>query len=54
MAIHLRIEHAQSLLTTTDRPLRDIADACGFADVHHFSKAFKRLAHVSPGAYRRA
>ncbi|MGH2613830.1 MAG: helix-turn-helix domain-containing protein [Thermomicrobiales bacterium] len=52
--LRLRIEHAQSLLTTTDLPLRDIADSCGFADVHHFSKSFKRLVHVTPGAYRQS
>jgi AraC-like DNA-binding protein len=50
--LRLRIEHAQSLLTTTDLPLREIAEACGFADVHHFSKAFKRIVGVSPGKYR--
>lgn len=52
--LRLRIEHAQSMLTTTDLPLRDIAAACGFADEHHFSKAFKRMSGVSPGAYREA
>ena len=52
--LRLRIEHAQSLLTTTDLPLREIASACGFADEHHFSKAFKRMARISPGAYRHA
>lgn len=52
--LRLRIEHAQSMLTTTDLPLRDIAAACGFADEHHFSKAFKRMSGVSPGAYRDA
>ena len=51
--LRLRIEHAQELLTTTDLPLRDIADSCGFAEVHHFSKAFKRIVYVSPGDFRR-
>jgi AraC-like DNA-binding protein len=50
--LHLRIQHAQSLLTTTDLPLREIAQSCGFADAYHFSKAFKRIVGVSPGAYR--
>lgn len=50
--LRLRIEHAQSMLTTTDLPLRDIAAACGFADEHHFSKTFKRLVDLPPGAYR--
>jgi AraC-like DNA-binding protein len=50
--LRLRIEHARSMLTTTDLPLRDIAAACGFADEHHFSKAFKRSVGMPPGAYR--
>lgn len=51
--LRLRIGHAQELLRTTDLPLREIAVSCGFADVHHFSKAFKRVARLPPGAYRR-
>ena len=50
--LRLRIEHAQELLRTTDLPQRDIAESCGFADVHHFSKAFKRITRLPPGAYR--
>ncbi len=52
--LRLRIEHAQSLLTTTDLPLSDIAASCGFADEHHFSKAFKRIVRVTPGAFRKS
>jgi AraC-like DNA-binding protein len=52
--LRLRIEHAQVLLRTTDLPQRDIAAYCGFADVHHFSKAFKRITRLPPGAYRTA
>jgi AraC-like DNA-binding protein len=51
--LRLRVEYAQSLLKTTDLPLPEIAAACGFSDVHHFSKAFKRIAELSPGAFRR-
>jgi transcriptional regulator GlxA family with amidase domain len=52
--LRLRIEHAQELLRTTDLPQRDIAAYCGFADVHHFSKAFKRITRLPPGVYRTA
>jgi transcriptional regulator GlxA family with amidase domain len=51
--LRLRIEYAQNLLRSTDLSLQEIADCCGFADVHHFSKAFKRIAAVPPGAFRR-
>ena len=50
--LQLRIEHAQELLRGTDLPLKLIAEYCGFADVHHFSKAFKQRVRLSPGAFR--
>lgn len=50
--LQLRIEHAQELLKGTNLPLKQIAEYCGFADVHHFSKAFKQRVRQSPGAYR--
>jgi AraC-like DNA-binding protein len=49
----LRVEHAQSLLSTSDRPIAEVAGMCGFADSAHFTKAFKRVAGTTPGAYRR-
>jgi len=50
--LHLRIQHAQSLLNRTNLTLEEVADYCGFADVHHFSKAFKKIVGYSPGVYR--
>ncbi|CAG7618999.1 HTH-type transcriptional activator RhaS [Paenibacillus solanacearum] len=52
--LDLRIRHAEELLHTTALPLEDIAVYCGFADVHHFSKAFKRKTGMPPGVYRSA
>jgi AraC-like DNA-binding protein len=49
----LRVRHAAELLETTDWTLAHIAGLCGFADVHHFSKAFKRRMAKTPGQYRR-
>lgn len=49
----LRIEHAQELLRATDLPLQEVGAYCGFADVHHFAKAFKKIAGVTPGTFRR-
>ena len=54
VALRLRIEQAQELLRTTDLPQRDIAEYYGFADIHHFSKAFKRITRLPPGAFRLA
>lgn len=49
----LRIEFAQRELTTTTRPLSEIALTAGFADQAHFSRVFKQLTGQTPGAYRR-
>lgn len=51
--LRLRIEHAQSLLTTTETPLVEVAGLCGFADAAHLTKAFRRATGTTPAAYRR-
>jgi AraC-like DNA-binding protein len=50
--LHLRIAHAQELLANSPFTMEEIAAFCGFADVHHFSKAFKKITDTSPGAHR--
>jgi AraC-like DNA-binding protein len=50
----LRVEHACSLLATTDATQTEIARLCGFADVPHFSKTFRRATGSTPGDYRDA
>ncbi len=49
-----RIQAAGHLLTTTDRPIKQIAAAVGLPDAHHFNKQFRRLTGVSPSACRAA
>ena len=51
--LHLRIGHAQGLLTRSDETLETIARFCGFANVHHFAKTFKKMTGLTPGAYRK-
>jgi AraC-like DNA-binding protein len=50
--LKLRLQHSEELLRTTELTLQDIAVYCGFADVHHFSKAFKHTRGIWPGAFR--
>jgi AraC-like DNA-binding protein len=49
-----RIREAARLLVTTRASLQQIADDCGFADLTHFGKVFRRFMQQSPAAYRRA
>lgn len=48
----LRIQAASDLLRTTEHPIKRIAEIVGFSDVYFFSRMFKKLQGVPPGAYR--
>jgi transcriptional regulator GlxA family with amidase domain len=52
--LHLRVQRAQDLLHHTSLTMREISGQCGFSDVHHFAKTFKRLSGQTPGSYRHA
>ncbi len=51
--LETRLTEARRLLRESAAPLKEIAERTGFADANHFCKAFRRVFHVSPGAYRR-
>ncbi|MBN1674939.1 MAG: helix-turn-helix domain-containing protein [Kiritimatiellae bacterium] len=48
-----RIHAAMRLLHETRDPITDIAFRCGFRNLGHFYRTFKRLCHMTPRAYRR-
>ena len=48
----LRVERARAQLLSTNAPLTQIALDAGFADQAHFTRVFKKLVGVTPGAYR--
>jgi AraC-like DNA-binding protein len=57
MTIHTYIEktrlrHAQHLLMTTQSPIGEIAEACGFLDASYFTKFFIRHTGMPPKRYR--
>ena len=47
-----RIDRARVLLKTGSLPLQQVADACGYADLSHFSHRFRAATGVPPGRYR--
>jgi AraC-like DNA-binding protein len=53
-ALDVRVHEATRMLLSTRAPLKQIADACGFANANYFCKVFRRHQHMSPAGYRRA
>lgn len=51
--LQARLNHARSLLHTTDLPVGRISDACGFSSVYAFSRAFSKENGSAPSALRR-
>jgi AraC family transcriptional regulator len=48
-----RIDQACRRIAAGSEPLADLALALGFADQSHFSRVFKRVTGMTPGAFRR-
>jgi AraC-like DNA-binding protein len=49
-----RILLAQDLLLRPGARVTEVAEACGFADVYHFSREFRRTVGVAPTRWRQA
>ncbi|MDR0424577.1 MAG: response regulator [Clostridiales Family XIII bacterium] len=49
---NVRMDKAKQLLSLTDWPTYEVAEAVGFANPHYFSVAFKRLTGMTPREYR--
>ena len=52
LLVRFRVERAIALLATTDSTLSEIAARCGYYDQSAFTRQFRRVVGVSPGAYR--
>ena len=50
--ITYRLESACYALRNTDLTITDVAFACGFNDVSHFIKSFRKAYQMTPKAYR--
>jgi AraC family transcriptional regulator len=49
----LQVHYACNQLATPDLKLADVALAAGFADQAHFTRVFKQLTGITPGAFRK-
>ncbi|WMC91939.1 response regulator transcription factor [Kineothrix sp. MB12-C1] len=49
----IRINHAVSLLLSTDRKVYEIASEVGFGDIRAFNEAFQRIYKETPSNYRK-
>lgn len=49
----LRLDLGCNLMSTTDMPLIEVATACGFVSVAHFSKSFRARFGVAPTTFDR-
>lgn len=49
----LRIRRAKTLLSLSDKPIIEIAMACGFYDSSHFSNVFLKKVGYTPSEYRK-
>ena len=50
---HLKIQHACTLLETTNSEIKEVGKHIGYDDPYNFSRAFKRIMGVSPLNYRK-
>ena len=50
--IRLRLERAKELLRTTQRPVRQVAEAVGYYSLSYFTKLFIDKVGCSPAEYR--
>ncbi len=48
-----KLERSAAMLREGGRKTEEIADTCGFYDLYHFSKLFKKYYGTAPGEYRR-
>ena len=50
--INSRLEHAKFMLTSTDVPINQIAEMCGYKSDIHFMRQFKSRMGMTPTEFR--
>jgi AraC-like DNA-binding protein len=51
--IFYRVSAAKELLASTDIPITDISESCGFSTPSYFSEMFLRCEGINPREYRK-
>lgn len=51
--IRMRVEYAKHLIRTSNMPLEQISEICGYASEVHFYRQFRQLAGITPAKYRK-
>ena len=51
--IHIKVANAADLLNSGNLSISEVALNCGFCDIGHFSKTFKKITGVSPMNYKK-
>ena len=46
-----RVDHSIELLTEKRHTVSEIAELCGFCDIYHYSKSFKKIIGMPPSEY---
>ena len=54
LVMRFRLEEGLRLLTTTELPMADVANRCGYYDQSAFSRHFRKVVGSPPAAYRAA
>lgn len=52
--IRQRIEQAKHLLKNTDQNITFVAMECGFANLSHFAKCFRKVTGINPNQFRKS
>ena len=50
--INKRLEHAKTLLLSTNLTVSEIGYECGFKNISHFIQAFKKVSNITPNKFR--
>lgn len=50
--LQLRLDHSIELMRNPDLSIEEVADKIGYANISHFTRAFKKVKGVTPSLYR--